>query len=239
MLERLRGRERRQGLQGLESLQGFLSLKSPEKSIAVHPWPASRALLAASVGNGSGLLGPAGSGAAADLLVISVVTPDSTLREAARAQMRHAVREVLSLQLGCAPESVVLKSIPGQPLRVEHPPHGQNIGLSISHEAGLSVAALRRNGPVGVDILRIAPTVDWQAVACDYLGPQAVRRITGLPEPEQPLAFAREWTRLEAGLKCLGLALQEWNPALGQQLESCRVMELDLSAGLCGAVAWR
>ena len=216
-----------------------MSVKSPEKSLAVHPWPASRALLAASVGNDSGLLRPSGSGAAADLLVISVVTPDSTLREAARAQMRDALREVLSLQLGCAPESVVLQSIPGQPLRVEQPSHGQNIGLSISHEAGLSVAALRRNGRVGVDIMRIAPGFDWQAVARDYLGPQAVRRIASQPEPEQPLAFAHEWTRLEAGLKCLGLGLQEWSPALAQRLESCRLMALDLPVGLCGAVAWR
>ena len=236
MLRKLRGL---QGVQGLESLQGFLGLKRPEKSLTVHLWPASRALLAASVGNGSGLLTPAGSGAAAELLVISVVTSDSTLRDAARAQMRDALREVLSLQLGCAPESVVLQSIPGQPLRVEQPVHGQNVGLSISHEAGLSVAALRHNGPVGVDIIRIAPAFDWQAVACDYLGPQVVRRIASLPESEQPLAFAREWTRLEAGLKCLGLALQEWNPALEQRLANCCLMALDLPPGLCGAVAWR
>ena len=238
MLRKLRGL---QGVQGLESLQGFLGLKRPEKALAVHPWPASRALLAASAsaGNDSGLLGPAGSGATAELLVISVVTPDSTLRDTARAQMRDALREVLSLQLGCAPESVVLQSIPGQPLRVEQPGHGQNIGLSISHEAGLSVAALRRNGPVGVDILRIAPAFDWQAVACDYLGPQAVRRIASLPDPEQLLAFAREWTRLEAGLKCLGLGLQEWNPALRQRLENCRVIELELPSELCGSVAYR
>lgn len=231
--------ERLQGLQGLESLQGLWRLKIPEKSIAVHPWPASRALLAASAGNGSGLLRPAGSGATPDLLVISVVTPDSTLRDAARAQLRSALREVLSLQLGCASELIVLQSIPGQPLRVEQPAHGQNIGLSISHEAGLSVAALRRNGPVGVDILRIAPEFDCQAVARDYLSPQALCRIASQPELVQPLAFAREWTRLEAGLKCLGLALQEWSPALGQRLESCRLMALDLPPGLCGAVAWR
>ena len=236
MLERLRGL---QGFQGLGSLPGLLGLKSPEKSIAVHPWPASRALLAASAGNGSGLPGWVGSGAAADLLVISVVTPDSTLRDAARAQMRDALREVLSLQLGCAPTSIVLKSIPGQPLRVELPVHGQNIGLSISHEAGLSVAAMRRNGPVGVDILRIASAFDWQTVTRDYLGPQAVRRIAHQSEREQPLAFAHEWTRLEADLKCLGLVLQEWTPALGQGLESCRFMTLDIPAGLCGAVAWR
>lgn len=228
-----------QGFQGLESFQRLLGLKSPEKLIAVHSWPASRALLAASAGKGSGLLGSAGSGRAAELLVISVVTPDSTLREAARAQMRGALREVLSLQLGCTPESVVLQSIPGQPLRVEHPVHGQNIGLSVSHEAGLSVAALRHNGPVGVDIMRIAPAFDWQAVARDYLGPKAVRRITSQPESEQPLAFSREWTRLEAGLKYLGLALQEWNPALAQQLESCRFRKLALPTRLCGTVAWR
>ena len=133
----------------------------------------------------------------------------------------------------------MLKSIPGQPLRVEQPSHGQNIGLSISHEAGLSVAALRRNGPVGVDIMRIAPAFDWQALARDYLGPQAVRRIASQPESEKPMAFAREWTRLEAGLKCLGLALQEWSPALAERLESCQLMALDLPSGLCGAVAWR
>lgn len=236
MLRKLRGL---QGVQGLESFQGLLGLNRPEKSIAVHPWPASRALLSASPGNGSGLLTPAGSGAAAELLVISVVTPDSTLRDAARAQMRGALREVLSLQLGCTPESVVLQSIPGQPLRIEQPSHGQNIGLSISHEAGLSVAALRRNGPVGVDILRIAPAFDWQAVARDYLGPKAVCRITSQPKSEQPLAFAREWTRLEAGLKYLGLALQEWNPALAQQLENCRFRKLALPTRLCGTVAWR
>ncbi|CDS53176.1 4'-phosphopantetheinyl transferase [Polaromonas sp. CG9_12] len=226
-------------MQGLESLQGLLRFKSHEKALAVHPWPASRALLAAKVGNGSGLLRLAGSGAAAELLVISVVTPDSTLRDTARAQLRGALREVLSLQLGCVPESIVLKSMPGQVLHVELPDYGHNIGLSVSHEAGLSVAALRRNGPVGVDILRIAPAFDWQAVARDYLGPQAVRRIASLPEPEQPLAFAREWTRLEAGLKCLGIGLQEWSPALAQRLARCQLMALDLPSGLCGMVAWR
>ena len=221
----------------MPALQGLLRLQGPQAALAVHPWPASRSLLAASAGSGSELLAT-GSGAVPDLLVISVLTPDSTLRDAARAQLRGALREVLSLQLGCAPESIALTSIPGQALRVELPDYGKNIGLSASHEAGLSVAALRRNGPVGVDIMRIAPAFDWQAVARDYLGPQAWRRIASHLEPEQPQAFAHEWTRLEAGLKCLGLALQEWSPALAQALESCRLLTLDLPSGMCGAVAW-
>lgn len=218
-------------------LQGLRTLHRRQAALVVHPWPDSRALLTAQAASDSKLLA-AGSDAVPELLVISVLTPDSTLRDAARAQLRDALRKVLSLQLGCAPESIVLMSIPGQALRVKRPGHGQNIGLSVSHEASLSVAALRRSGPVGVDIMRIAPAFDWRAVARDYLGPQAFGRITHQPTSEQPLAFAQEWTRLEAGLKCLGLALQEWTPTLAQSLEGCRLMELDLPPGLCGAVAW-
>ena len=202
-------------------------LQKPEATVAVHPWPGSRHLLNTA------------SGIGAELLVISVATPDSTLRDTARTQVRSALREVLGLQLGCTPESIVLNSIPGQALRVEQPSDSQNIGLSASHEAGLSVAAIRQGGPVGIDIMRIAPAFDWQAVARDYLGPQAWHRIASQPAPEQPQAFAREWTRLEAGLKCLGIGLQEWNSSLAQQLENCKLMEIDLPAGLCGTVAWR
>ena len=225
-------------LPDMPGIQGLRTLHRPQAGLAVHPWPASRALLMAGARNDSEWL-TTGSGAVPELLVISVATPKSTLRDAARAQLRGALCEVLSLQLGCAPESIVLKSIPGQALRVERPGHGQNIGLSASHEAGLSVAALRRSGPVGVDIMRIAPAFDWQAVARDYLGPQAFGRIARHSLLEQSQAFAREWTRLEAGLKCLGLALQEWNTALAERLESCQLTELDLPSGLCGAVAWR
>ena len=200
----------------------------PQARVAVHPWPASRHLL------------DTASGIGAELLVISVATPDSTLRDTARTQVRGALREVLGLQLGCAPEAVNLQSVPGQALRVELPGHTiGTIGLSASHEAGLSVAAIRQGGPVGIDIMRIAPAFDWQAVARDYLGPQAWHRIASQPAPEQPQAFAREWTRLEAGLKCLGIGLQEWNSSLAQQLENCKLMEIDLPAGLCGTVAWR
>lgn len=212
-------------------LQGLKRLQEPPAALAVHPWPAARDLLAAS------------SGIPAGLLVISVATPNSTLRDTPRAQLRGALREVLGLQLGCAPEAVNLLSVPGQALRVELPGHGivsiDSISLSASHEAGLSVAAIRQGGPVGIDIMRIAPAFDWQAVAHDYLGPQALQRIASHPEPDQPQAFAREWTRLEAGLKCLGIGLQEWCPALAQRLESCRFIELELPAGLCCTVAYR
>ncbi|MEO5659529.1 MAG: 4'-phosphopantetheinyl transferase superfamily protein [Polaromonas sp.] len=194
--------------------------------IAVHPWPASRPQLAAAAG--------------LDLIVISVATPDSAPRPAAREQLRGAVRELLGLQLECAPAAIKLLSIPGQAPRLDLPRlPGHSIGLSASHDAGISVAAIHRCGPVGIDILRITQRFDWQPVARDYLGIKALERIAGLPQLEQMPAFAREWTRLEAALKCLGLGLQEWSAALEARMGACHLTALELPAGLFGAVARR
>lgn len=196
--------------------------------LAVHPWPAARPLISAAYDVGL------------DLIVISVTTPDSALRPAAREQLRGAVRELLGLRLGCAPAAIKLLSIPGQALQLDLPGlPGHRIGLSASHEAGISVAAIHRCGPVGIDILRITQAFDWQPVARDYLGIKALERIAGLPQFEQVPAFAREWTRLEAGLKCLGLGLQEWNAALESRIRACHITALELPAGLFGAVARR
>jgi 4'-phosphopantetheinyl transferase len=190
---------------------------------AVLPWPASRPLIAAA------------SDAGPDLVVISIATPDSTLRDAARAQLRGAVREVLGLRLDRAPETIALVSTPGRALRVDLP--GHRIGLSASHESGISVAAIHRCGAVGVDIMRLTEEFEWQPVARDYLGMQALARIACRPQHEQLPAFAQEWTRLEACLKCLGVGLQEWNPSLERRIGACRSIELELPAGLFGAVA--
>ena len=194
-----------------------------QATLAVHPWPASRSLMAAAPEAGL------------DLIVISIATPDTAIRHAARAQLRGAVREVLGLRLNRAPESIALASLPGQALRVDLP--GHTIGLSASHEAGISVAAIHRCGPVGIDILRLPDEFEWQPVARDYLGLQALARISSMPPHEQLPGFAREWTRLEACLKCLGAGLQEWNPPLDSRIQACRVIGLELPAGLFGAVA--
>ena len=189
--------------------------------VAVHPWPAARQLIEA-----------AGK---ARLIVISVATPVDTLRDAARAKIRTAVREVLGLQLARAPETITLFSTPGHALRLDLP--GQEVGLSTSHELGISVAAIHHCGPVGVDIMRPPQALEWQPVARDYLGQYTFNRIASLALHEQLPAFAREWTSLEACLKCSGVGLQEWHPWLAKRTGAFRVAELELPAGLFGAVA--
>ncbi len=194
-----------------------------QAKVAVHLWPASRQLLAAA------------PEARPDLIVIRIDTPFGTLRDAARGQLRGALRELLGMQLHRAPETIALNSAPGRALRVDLP--GHRISLSASHEPGISVAAVRRCGPVGVDIMRLPPVFDWQRVARDYLGPAAFHRIAEHAQHEQLSAFAVQWTRLEAGLKCLGVGLQEWDASLAQQMRTCRILDLELPEGLFGAVA--
>jgi 4'-phosphopantetheinyl transferase len=172
-------------------------------------------------------------------IVISVATPDTTIRHIARARIRSALRETLGRLLNHPPEAIPLISQPGQPLRLELPGHA--IGLSVSHEAGLSVAAIHRHGAVGIDLMRVGAAPDWmsdwETVALDYLGRQARDRIARHAPAQTAQAFAHEWTRVEACLKCLGLPLQEWSPALQRRLSRCRVVGLELGEGWAGALA--
>ena len=170
-------------------------------------------------------------------VVLMVPTPDTALRDEARALVRTALRSYLAPLAGCAPEMLPLHTKPGTAPRLDLA--GLHVRLSISHEAGLSLAAVRVGGRIGVDLMRVAGAAlpDWQALAHDYLGPDVAESLLGLDARERPPAFARAWTRHEAALKCLGLQLQEWSPDLARELALCRTGELALPAAYIGAVA--
>lgn len=169
------------------------------------------------------------------LVVIGVQTPATPIRHAARANIRVALREALSLLLGYAPDEVPLQSAPAKPVRLDVA--GTSVGISISHEPTLSIAAICRSAPVGVDLMLVDADLEWEAVALDYLGPQAFARIADEPPGRQAQAFAREWTRLEAGLKYHEMALSEWHPGIEKLLQPLTVMELMLPDGFAGTVA--
>lgn len=171
------------------------------------------------------------------LTVIRIATPETTLRQVARAQLRSAVADTLGALLERPAASIPLRSQPGQPLVLDWP--DARIGLSLSHAEGLSVAALHRGGAVGVDVMRVdaAALPDWAAVARDYLGPQACTQLATVAPAQRAWAFAQAWTRWEAGLKCLELVLTEWTPGLAQRLGWCCITPLDLPAPFCGALA--
>jgi 4'-phosphopantetheinyl transferase len=172
-------------------------------------------------------------------VVLAVAAPDTVIRDRARDLVRQALREALGVLLELPPHAVRLVSQPGQPLRLDTP--GPRIGLSVTHERGLSLAAIYGGGAVGIDLMRVEQRSDWlpdwEPVARAYLGDQAHDRIARQLPAKRPLSFAQEWTRLEACLKCKSLPLQEWSPALQHDLLRCRMFDLELPEGFVGTLA--
>ncbi|OYU25431.1 MAG: hypothetical protein CFE41_21430 [Burkholderiales bacterium PBB2] len=149
----------------------------------------------------------------------------------ARAAARLAARQALAAQLGQPLDTVQLHAPPGQPPQVLGRP---DIGLSFSHEAGISLVAVNLDGPIGVDVVQASAPDDWQAVARDYLGPQSLALGAA--------GFAPAWAALEARLKCCGLDLHEWSAERELRLlAACLPPPLALPCAAdpwVGALAW-
>lgn len=174
--------------------------------------------------------------AADGLYVLPVKTPETLLRDSARQIVRRALGDALTKILAAKDGSIELLSSPGQPIRLAPP--WSHIGISVSHEPGLSLAAVHLGGPVGIDLMRLgAPIAEIELLAHDYLGPAETLAIGTQPVEMRQLAFANAWTRLEARLKCLALPLNEWAPELETQLATCTVTELAMPSGWIAAVA--
>ncbi len=133
-----------------------------------------------------------------------------------------------------------LVSCPGQPIRLAR--QGSVTGISVSHEAGLSLVAVNYAGPVGIDLMCPLASANWfeqiPVLARDYLGPEIAQELACLPAEAQAQNFAERWTEHEARLKYLGLGLEEWQPSFAQCLSACRVEQLVLPGGYIGAVAY-
>jgi len=166
---------------------------------------------------------------AAKAFVLALALPPTLPRPQARLALRQALLEALAQQLGASIEELQLETVPGLAPRLI----GHAIGISFSHEAGLSLAAVNLLGPVGVDLLLDAPAPpDWQAVARDYLGPQAQ---AGMRAQD----FGLAWTAHEARLKFHRRALSEWQPCMAEPtwLATCQCHALRLPQGWVGSLA--
>ncbi|MGB4811331.1 MAG: hypothetical protein WBP13_02465 [Methylophilaceae bacterium] len=147
-----------------------------------------------------------------NLLVIAVLTPQTNLRASARVQIREALKQALAEWLNCTVDDFTFISELGKPLKFLHP--NLEIWLSISHESGLSIAAINRLGRVGIDLMLIdsAPKGDeTYVVATEYFGKNKADEIASLPFELQKQAFAQSWTALEARFKCQEQQIVEWH----------------------------
>jgi 4'-phosphopantetheinyl transferase len=197
---------------------------------AAHPWPAHAWPIEADK-----VLAALRQGQCA---VIYRILPRGTPRHEARGTIRLALREALALWLDCPADGVALSAHAGTPLRIEHP--STTAQVSISHEDGLSVAAIHPYRTIGVDVLA-ADSPPWTneclTLARDYLAPQTTSQLAALPAAQSIAAFGTAWTQWEAGLKSCGLGLSEWTSVLQNSVDCCDIAWLELPKGYCGAVA--
>lgn len=164
------------------------------------------------------------------VLVIGIA--GAMARTEARLRIRLAMREAVATWLNIAIESVSVDSQPGHAPRLLLA--GRAAWLSISHDDGISLAAIHLHGPIGIDVMRVTDTPDWHAVATDYLGPQVAGQLATCPADRRPLALAQAWTAREATLKCAGLALAEWDG----KTPACRLQRLPMPGDFMATLAY-
>ena len=153
-------------------------------------------------------------------------------RTEARLRIRLAVREAVAEWMNIAIDCIKVDSQPGHAPRLLLA--GRAAWLSISHEDGISLAAIHLHGPVGIDVMRVQEIDDWFALATDYLGPQVAQSLAACPAGQRPLVLAQAWTAREAGLKHAGLALAEWDG----EVPDCRLQAVAVPAGYTATLAY-
>ncbi|HEU4844343.1 MAG TPA: 4'-phosphopantetheinyl transferase superfamily protein [Burkholderiaceae bacterium] len=172
---------------------------------------------------------------------VIAVAADGADRPAQRVRVRAALAQLAARVLGVPLARITIASPPGQRPRIVlsgadgRGQSGPTPGCAISHEDGLSLAALHLHGAVGVDLMRPQPVPDWAQLAHDYLGPQVASALAASPPARRPQALAQAWTAREAALKCRGLGLSEWTPAAPDG--HCRLHPLTLPEGYVGTLA--
>ena len=143
------------------------------------------------------------------IVVIYTTHPEMLLRDASRQHLRLVVTELLIQAFHCTADQVRITSFIGEGLRVSV--NEKELCVSMSYEAGISIAAITYAGKIGIDIMQVEPQTDWEDVARLYLGEQQTSQLLSAPKRDQATLFALYWTQLEAKLKCNGHALTEYS----------------------------
>lgn len=130
------------------------------------------------------------------------------------AVTRAVLRELLGQQLGTEPAS----------LRFAASGHGRPelagfacLSFNVSHSGDHALIAISGVRKVGIDIERVDPALDWQALTGLVCAEDEQQVLMAEPVWLQRQSFFRCWTAKEAVLKTLGLGIAEGLRALAVQ----------------------
>lgn len=119
---------------------------------------------------------------------------------------RSALRLLLGFWLQRDPASLRFTyGCHGKPALVDAGPEAPHFNLA--HSGELILLAFHPARPVGVDVERQRPGLDWLPIARRVLSAADVEWIAALPAETGAAAFLEAWCRLEARLKASGEGL--------------------------------
>ena len=115
-------------------------------------------------------------------------------------------------------------------------PSVPELRFNLSRSHGMAAIAVALEVDVGVDIERLRPMPEYQAIAERFFPPSEAAALADLPLAEREGAFFQRWTRIEAMLKATGVGLY----GLGVELEGPWTLEdIEAGEGFAAAVAAR
>jgi len=114
---------------------------------------------------------------------------------------------ILSLYLDCRPADVLFRAgAHGKPF-LEPAAHGQRLRFNVSHSHELALVGVTAASEVGVDIERVRPLEDLDAMVARHFAPRERRAFTRAAPADRLRTFFRHWTLKEAYLKASGVGL--------------------------------
>jgi 4'-phosphopantetheinyl transferase len=113
-------------------------------------------------------------------------------------------------------------------------PGAPELRFSLSRSHGMALIAVALEVDVGVDIERLRPIAEYQAIAQRFFPPSEAAAFAEAPPAQREQDFFHRWTRIEAMLKARGVGLY----GAGAELDGdWTVQAVEGCQGYAGAVA--
>lgn len=117
-----------------------------------------------------------------------------------------AMRRILAREAGVAPAAIGYGTgAHGKPFVVA--PEGTGIEYSYSDAEDVALLAVSRAGPLGVDVERLRPDLQGDAIAASRFAADERDALQRTPPERRMAHFLRLWARKEAALKAIGVGL--------------------------------
>jgi 4'-phosphopantetheinyl transferase len=166
-------------------------------------------------------------------------------RAEARKEVRAVLRRILAQWSRLSPDEIPLRETPcgpvGQSELQEHLratskcQNSESLDFSLSYTEDEAWIAVRRGGVIGIDIMRLEPVPEAEAIAQTYFSPADRSALQQSTDPVRDFALA--WTQLEARCKCLKQGLTEWSEASATHVPGCSAESVVIEDRLALSVA--